>query len=62
MKTSEANYSILPNAGDLVEFLGYYYKVWKRDQHGNVYLTRAAASCVVRIERFAICGGHYKIK
>ena len=54
--------SAVPQAGDLVEFLGYYYRVWKRDKHGNVYLSRSAATCCIRIERFYPDGGHFKVK
>jgi hypothetical protein len=53
--------SVLPQPGDLVEFHGEFYRVWKRDQHGNVMLSRSAATCCVRVERFIPSGGHYKI-
>lgn len=54
--------SILPQAGDLVEFLGSMYRVWKRDVHGNVYLSSPVQTACVRIERFRRTTlGHYRL-
>jgi len=54
--------SPIPQAGDLVEFLGNHYRVWKRDAHGNVSLSRAVGTATVRIERFRPHGGHWIVK